>query len=197
MTGDHGQWWWALYTAIKIARPQSQFPHSCVCERFIYSQDRSTYFLQQNRQTDHGNGNKSLSDTWMWKLGLRPHNSFSVNICFEFSVLCLCSLMPRPQEKYRLNTHFNVTLSRGDSSAWSDKYRTCCHELYPASALSCRGNGSVGSAPACYGSSLGSNLDISLKNKMGYISKRVANTLLPAKKNWMKKNIFGKAITRQ
>ncbi len=27
------------------ARPQSRFPHSCVCERFIYSQDRS---LQQN-----------------------------------------------------------------------------------------------------------------------------------------------------
>ncbi len=38
-----------------IARPQPQFPHSCVCERFIYSQDRSTYFLQQNRQTDCGN----------------------------------------------------------------------------------------------------------------------------------------------
>jgi hypothetical protein len=29
--------------------------HSCVCEQFIYSQDRSTYFLQQNRQTDPGN----------------------------------------------------------------------------------------------------------------------------------------------
>ncbi len=27
-----------------IVRPQSQFPHSCVCERFIYSQDRSIYF---------------------------------------------------------------------------------------------------------------------------------------------------------
>jgi hypothetical protein len=27
-----------------IARPQFQFPHSSVCERFIYSQDRSTYF---------------------------------------------------------------------------------------------------------------------------------------------------------
>ncbi len=27
-----------------IARPQSQFPHSCVCERLIYSQDRSIYF---------------------------------------------------------------------------------------------------------------------------------------------------------
>ncbi len=36
---------------------------------------------------------KSLTDTWMWKLGLRPRNSFSGNICFEFSVLCLCSVM--------------------------------------------------------------------------------------------------------
>ncbi len=27
-----------------IVQPQSQFPHSCVCERFIYSQDRSKYF---------------------------------------------------------------------------------------------------------------------------------------------------------
>ncbi len=26
-----------------IARRQSQFPHSCVCERFIYSHDRSAY----------------------------------------------------------------------------------------------------------------------------------------------------------
>jgi hypothetical protein len=38
-----------------IARPQFQFPHSCVCERFIYSQDWSTYLLQQNWQTDPGN----------------------------------------------------------------------------------------------------------------------------------------------
>ncbi len=38
-----------------IARPQPQFPHSCVCERFIYSQDRSTYFLQQKIQTHRGN----------------------------------------------------------------------------------------------------------------------------------------------
>ncbi len=35
-----------------IARPQYQFPHSYVCGGFIYSQDRSTYSLQQNRQTD-------------------------------------------------------------------------------------------------------------------------------------------------
>jgi hypothetical protein len=36
---------------------------------------------------------KSLTDTWMWKLGQRPRNSFFGNICFEFSVLCLCSAM--------------------------------------------------------------------------------------------------------
>ncbi len=27
-----------------FARPQSQFSHSCACERLTYSQDRSTYF---------------------------------------------------------------------------------------------------------------------------------------------------------
>jgi hypothetical protein len=47
-----------------IARPQSQFPHSCVCERFIYSKDRPTYFLQQNRQIAHrhkcGNGTMAV-----------------------------------------------------------------------------------------------------------------------------------------
>ncbi len=43
-----------LYTATKIpfiysfsGKPQSRFPHSCVRERFLYSQDWSTYFLQQ------------------------------------------------------------------------------------------------------------------------------------------------------
>jgi hypothetical protein len=29
---------------LEIVRPQSQNPHSCVYERFIYSQDRSKYF---------------------------------------------------------------------------------------------------------------------------------------------------------
>jgi hypothetical protein len=46
--------------------------------------------------------------------------------------------------------------------------------------------GSVDSAPACYGSSLGSNPDIVQKYKMGDISKGVANTLSPAKKIFKK-----------
>jgi hypothetical protein len=63
-----------------IARPQSQFRNSCVCERFIYSQDRSVdrWWKYINHDT--------------WKLGLRPRNSFSGNICIKFSVLCLCSV---------------------------------------------------------------------------------------------------------
>ena len=39
----------------ETARPQSQFPHSCVSERCLFYQDRSTYFLQQNRQINRGN----------------------------------------------------------------------------------------------------------------------------------------------
>jgi hypothetical protein len=34
---------------------------------------------------------KLLTDTWMWKLRLRPSNFFSRNIYFDFPVLCLCS----------------------------------------------------------------------------------------------------------
>ncbi len=59
--------------------------HSCVCDRFIYSQDRSTY-NSSSRKGRHIVGiYNSLTDTWMWKLGLRPRYSFSGNISFKFS----------------------------------------------------------------------------------------------------------------
>ncbi len=67
--------------------------HVSVSDIYIYSQDRSTYFLRQNRQIDCGivGVYKSRTETWIWKLGLWPRNSFSGNICFQFSVLVLCS----------------------------------------------------------------------------------------------------------
>ncbi len=95
-----------------IVRAQSQFPHSCVCERFIYSQDRSTYFLQQNRQIDRGNIlYKSLTNAWMWKLGLWPRKSFSGNKCFQFSVLVPCSAgqVTAGAWHFRRNNYIEVT----------------------------------------------------------------------------------------
>ncbi len=44
-----------IYSFLRFSRTQSPFLHSCVYERFISPQDRSTYFLQQNRQIDRGN----------------------------------------------------------------------------------------------------------------------------------------------
>jgi hypothetical protein len=39
---------------------------------------------------------KSLTDTWMWKLGLSSRYSFFGNICFEISIFCLCSALQDP-----------------------------------------------------------------------------------------------------
>ncbi len=38
-----------------ISGPQSQFPHSCVCERIIYSHDGSAFSAGENMWTDPGN----------------------------------------------------------------------------------------------------------------------------------------------
>jgi hypothetical protein len=52
-------------------------------------------FLQQNRQIVRGHIiRKSLTDKWIWKLKLRPRNSFSGNSCFEFAVWRVCLLGP-------------------------------------------------------------------------------------------------------
>jgi hypothetical protein len=39
----------------ETARPCSQIPHSCICERLIYSHAGSANAIQQNRRTDRGN----------------------------------------------------------------------------------------------------------------------------------------------
>ncbi len=62
-----------------IEWPQSQFPHSCVCERFIYSHDRSVYSAT-GKYVDRSWEYTNCSQTHkLWKLGLRPRHSFSGN----------------------------------------------------------------------------------------------------------------------
>ncbi len=75
-----------------IARPQPQFQHSCVSVSVsdLYS-PRIGLHISSSRIGRPIVGDKSLTDAWMWKWGLRPRYSFSGNICFEISVFCLCS----------------------------------------------------------------------------------------------------------
>ncbi len=49
-----------------------QFPHSCVCERFIIFQRSVCLFCCRIIFGPTLGIYKSLTDTWMWKLGLRP-----------------------------------------------------------------------------------------------------------------------------
>ncbi len=72
-----------------IARPQSQFPHSCICERFIYSHDRSAYSA----------AGKYVDRSWEYinrSQGLEAH-SFSRNTLMGFSLQCVtlhCCISP-------------------------------------------------------------------------------------------------------
>jgi hypothetical protein len=53
---------------------QSQYPHSCVCER-LYIPTIDLFILLQEICGLILGIYKSLTDTWMWKLWLRLHNS--------------------------------------------------------------------------------------------------------------------------
>ncbi len=54
-----------------LARPQSQFPNSFVCERFIYSHDRSAYFFAgkyEDRYWEYINRSQTHG-CWNWDWG--------------------------------------------------------------------------------------------------------------------------------
>ncbi len=60
------------YSQKRNCGPQSQFPHSCVCERFIYSHDRSAYSADRsweyrNRSQTHECGNWDWGRTIPWR----------------------------------------------------------------------------------------------------------------------------------
>jgi hypothetical protein len=48
----------------------------------------------------------------MWKLGLRPRYSFSGNICLDFSVLCLCSVVRSTSASQTSNVPISLTGAR-------------------------------------------------------------------------------------
>jgi hypothetical protein len=89
-----------------IARPQPQF------ERFIYSQDQSTFPPAEQADPSWEIGiYNSLTDTWIWKLGLRPRSFFSVNICFKFSAFCICSVpVFPPGQIHTVHPRFGILL---------------------------------------------------------------------------------------
>jgi hypothetical protein len=64
------------YFQNRIICSVSQFLHSYICERFIYFQSWSAYSAARKYVDRSWDIYKSLTDTWMWKLGLRPRNSF-------------------------------------------------------------------------------------------------------------------------
>ncbi len=68
--------------------------HVCVSD--LYSPRIGLHISSSRIGTPIAGIYKSLTDAWMWKLGLRPRYSFSGNICFEISVFCLCSVGRRP-----------------------------------------------------------------------------------------------------
>jgi hypothetical protein len=106
-----------------IARPQPQFPHSCVFERFIYSQDQSTYLLQQNWQTHRGNTYIIRSQTqnveigWDWGpdipfLGIFVSNfrHFVFAVCTMYIVQRTCNMHSAPHKKLSILHHALFTI---------------------------------------------------------------------------------------
>jgi len=74
-----------------------------MCRWAIYIFPGSVYNISSSRTGRPIVGiYNSLTDTWMWKLGLRLRYSFSGNICFQFSAFCLCSVC------FLLNANYHV-----------------------------------------------------------------------------------------
>ncbi len=89
---------------------------------------------------------KSLTGTWMWKWGLWPRKSFSKNICFQFSILVLCSVKETNYQIFKIlglgvwKTDLGSTISETfvgavqpaasqQNNCTEDKLQGLCHEM--------------------------------------------------------------------
>ena len=84
-----------LFMRIRVERmrkntgsAESQFPHSCVCERIILWWVCLFCWRKYVDLWPILGIYKSLTDTWMWKLGLRPRYSQKRNTWVGFSLQC-------------------------------------------------------------------------------------------------------------
>ncbi len=69
-----------------IAQPKSQFLHSCVCERFIYSQDLSTYFPAAE-QADRSWKHINVSQIYECRILETEHYNSVLEITVSFKVI--------------------------------------------------------------------------------------------------------------
>ncbi len=93
-----------------IVRPQSQFPHTCVCERFIYSQDRSTDFVCSRIGRPIVGIYKLLTDT-------------------DFIVICSPSMFPRQTRWYFEKGGFPSLICSTEGRALFQTRRLCTNPV--------------------------------------------------------------------
>ncbi len=85
------QWQFRLYIPfLGIARPQPNFHFMCLKAIYIFPGSVHIFPPAEKKGRPIVGIYNSLTDTWMWKLELRPRYSFSGNICLKFSAFCLC-----------------------------------------------------------------------------------------------------------
>ncbi len=85
--------------------PISKF--TCVCERFIHSQDRSTYFLQQNRQIDQGNIHLySINRSQTYECRIETIAAQFLFLEYLFRIFGIGSLQCMERDKQKRHRHF-------------------------------------------------------------------------------------------
>jgi len=95
------------HLSIPCAASVPIFKFTCVCERFIHSQDRSTYFLQQNRQIDQGNIHLySINRSQTYEFGIEIIAAQVLFSEYLFRIFGIGSLQCMERDKQKRHRHF-------------------------------------------------------------------------------------------